>query len=317
MGKTTRTIRIALTAGDPLGIGPEVIAGSLGSLPSDVEVTIYGDPAQFPGNQLPANARVVPIHSPSPLPAKRGPNEEGGRASLAALDAAIEAIKAGKHDALVTAPISKEACVLAGGQSDGHTAMLARAFATETLMTFVWDEAEPVVALLTHHIPLRAVPAALTSDRVEIAVRRLVKGLASDFGKQRPHIGVLGLNPHAGEGGRLGTEEEDFVVPALIRLREAGFSVDGPLPGDATFAYRDRYDAILALYHDQGLAPVKALAFDRAVNVTFGLPFIRTSPAHGTAFGIAGRGEASPTSMQAAIHWAVRMARQRLGSSSR
>jgi len=278
--------------------------------------TVYGDPAQFPA-QLPGKARVVPIPAPMPLPTERGPTEQGGRAALAAIDAALTAIRRGDHDALVTGPISKAACVLAGGQSDGHTPLLGRAFNVEPLMTFVWDEHEPLVALLTHHIPLRAVPSALTSDRVERAVRLLTDRLALEFGKNEPRIGVLGLNPHAGESGRLGTEEEDFVVPALNRLRKAGLPVDGPLPGDAAFAIRHRYDALLALYHDQGLAPVKALAFDRAVNVTLGLPVVRTSPAHGTAFDIAGRGEASPDSMKAAIHWAVRLARHRLSAPRR
>ena len=159
MGTTTSKIRIAVTAGDPLGVGPEVTAAALDALPGGVEVTVYGDPAQFPDD-----AAVVPVPLTVPLPGTREPTEAGGRAALAAFDAATAAVRAGRHDALVTAPISKEACVLAGGQSDGHTAMLARAFACETLMTFVWDEAEPMVALLTHHIPLRAVPSALTSD---------------------------------------------------------------------------------------------------------------------------------------------------------
>jgi len=298
-----------------------VIATALASLPDDAEATIYGDPAHFP-----ENARVVPIHAPTPIPTPvstaggstargstaRGPTAEGGRAALDAIDAAVEAIQRGEHDALVTGPISKAACALAGGPGDGHTPMLGRAFGAETLMSFVWDEDEPVVALLTHHIPLRAVPSALTSDRVERAVRLLADALVRDFGKPEPRIGVLGLNPHAGEGGLLGTEEEDFVVPAISRLRAAGLDVDGPLPGDAAFAVRDRYDALLALYHDQGLAPVKALAFDRAVNVTLGLPVIRTSPAHGTAFDIAGTGQASPNSMIAAMRWTILLARRRI-----
>jgi len=281
-------------------------------VPDDAEVTIYGDPALFP-----EKVRVVPIPSPTPLPTVREPTEEGGRAALAAIDAAIAAVRAGEHDALVTGPISKQACVLAGGPGDGHTPLLGRAFGAEPLMTFVWDDDEPAVALLTHHIPLRAVPSALTSERVELAVQRLVKGLVGDFGTAQPRIGVLGLNPHAGEGGRIGTEEEDFVVPALERLRSAGFDVEGPLPGDAAFAHRQSYDGILALYHDQGLAPVKALAFDRAVNVTLGLPVVRTSPAHGTAFDIAGLGQASPDSMIAAIRWAIRFARRRDLDASR
>jgi 4-hydroxythreonine-4-phosphate dehydrogenase len=165
-----------------------------------------------------------------------------------------------------------------------------------------------VVALLTTHIPLRAVPSTLTSDRVERAVRLLDRALRASFGRTEPRIGVLGLNPHAGEGGRLGTEEADFVAPAVERLRSSGLLVDGPLPGDSAFAARRRYAGLLALYHDQGLAPVKALAFDRAVNVTLGLPAVRTSPCHGTAFDLAGRGLADPASMKAALRWAVRLA---------
>ena len=306
MGKTTRTIRIAITAGDPFGIGPEVIHGSLRRLSGDVQTTVYGDPALLPGIE-----GVVPVPAAGAAPSPRAPSAEGGRAALAAIDLAIAAIRRGEHDALVTGPISKEACVLAGGQGDGHTPLLARAFESEPLMTFVWDDDEPAVALVTHHIPLRAVPAALSSDRIERAARILDAALRRDFGHASPRIGVLGLNPHAGEHGRLGTEEEDFVVPALERLQAAGINAVGPLAGDSAFAQRHRYHAILALYHDQGLAPVKALAFDRAVNVTLGLPIVRTSPAHGTAFDIAGTGAASCDSMLAAIEMAVRLARRR------
>ncbi|MHC4952372.1 MAG: 4-hydroxythreonine-4-phosphate dehydrogenase PdxA [Planctomycetota bacterium] len=306
MGTATRKVRLAITAGDPFGIGPEVVRGALARLPGDCEATVFGDPALFPGVE-----RVSAVAPAGEPPEPRGPDARGGEAALLAIEAALAATGRGEHDALVTAPISKEACVLAGQTGDGHTPLLARAFGAQSLMTFVWDPAEPVVALLTHHIPLRAVASTLTSDLVERGVRILDASLRSDFGCATPKIGVLGLNPHAGEHGRLGTEEEDFVVPALERLREAGIDVEGPLPGDAAFAVRARYDALLALYHDQGLAPVKALAFDRAVNVTLGLPVVRTSPAHGTAFDIAGRGEASSDSMVAALEWAVRLARAR------
>lgn len=175
-------------------------------------------------------------------------------------------------------------------------------------MAFVWDDAEPVVALLTVHIPLRAVASSLTSGKVERAVRRLREALVTRFARPRARIGVLGVNPHAGEGGLLGTEEDDFLAPALDRLRAEGFDVAGPLPGDGAFATRHLYDALLAMYHDQALGPVKALAFDRAVNVTLGLPVIRTSPAHGTAFPLAGTGKADPSGMRAALHWAQRLA---------
>ena len=198
---------------------------------------------------------------------------------------------------------------LAGGAIDGHTPYLGAFFGAEPLMTFVWDEDEPLVALLTTHIPLRAVPATLTSAKVERAVRIVVDALQQRLGRPEPAIGVLGLNPHAGEAGLLGTEEIDFVAPAIERLCEAGLRVDGPLPGDTAFAIRHRYDALLALYHDQGLATVKALAFDRAVNLTLGLPVVRTSPCHGTAFDLVGTGSANPQSMLAAVEWAARLTR--------
>ena len=303
MGKETSTIRVAITAGDPFGIGPEVTRAAVAACPGDI--TIYGDPAQFPGSTVVA----VPVEGDRPEPA--GPSAAGGRAAMAALDRALAAVRDKRHDVLVTAPISKESCALAGvGGEGGHTPHLGRFFGVaEPLMCFVWDEAEPVVALLTTHIPLRAVPATLTSERVERAVRALAAGLERYMGKAAPRIGVCGLNPHAGEGGLMGTEESDFVAPALERLRAAGLAVAGPLPADTAFAVRERYDGILALYHDQGLAPVKALAFDRAVNLTLGLPIVRTSPAHGTAFDLAGTGRANPSSMIAAVRWATRLAR--------
>jgi 4-hydroxythreonine-4-phosphate dehydrogenase len=300
MGKTTHPLRIALTTGDPFGIGPEVaLAAALGC---EAEVTLYGDPTLCQGAD-----HVVAVPVEGEPPEQPGPSVAGGRAAMAALDRALADIDAGRQDALVTGPISKRSCAMAGGPLDGHTPYLGRHFGVEPLMAFVWDEAEPVVALLTAHIPLRAVPATLTSARVEAAVRVLHRALTGPFQRQGGRIGVLGLNPHAGEGGLLGTEESDFVAPALMRLRAEGVPVDGPLPGDAAFAMRKRYAGLLALYHDQGLGPVKALAFDRAVNVSLGLPIVRTSPAHGTAFPLAGTGLADPSSMQAALAWAVRL----------
>jgi 4-hydroxythreonine-4-phosphate dehydrogenase len=303
MAPTTHPVSIALTMGDPFGVGPEVARVALSG--TTAEVTVYGDPALFPGFP-----RVVPVPVEGERPARPGPSVAGGKASLRALDLALAAVKAGRHEALVTAPVSKESLALAEGPADGHTPYLGRAFGVEDpLMAFVWDDAEPVVALLTTHIPLRAVPSTLTGSKVERAVRRLRDALVARFRRPRARIAVLGLNPHAGEAGLLGTEEEDFIAPALDRLRAEGLDVLGPLPGDATFARRRDYDAILAMYHDQGLGPVKALAFDRAVNVTLGLPVIRTSPAHGTAFALAGTGKADASSMRAALRWAERLTR--------
>lgn len=309
MAPKTHPVRIALTMGDPFGIGPEVALAALSD--TTAEVTVYGDPALFPGI-----SRIVPVKVEGAWPARPGPSAAGGRASLKALDLALADVKAGAQGALVTAPVSKESLALAEGPADGHTPYLGRAFGIpDPLMAFVWDDMEPVVALLTTHIPLRAVPSTLTGAKVERAVRRLHEALVSRFGRPRARIGVLGLNPHAGEQGLLGTEEEDFLAPALDRLRAEGLHVTGPLPGDAAFAVRREYDAILAMYHDQGLGPVKALAFDRAVNVTLGLPVIRTSPAHGTAFGIAGTHAADPSSMRAALRWAERLTRAQLAGT--
>ncbi len=292
---TTPHIRLAVTTGDPFGIGPEVTRAALADAPDGVEFTVFGE--LEPGN----------------VPSVRAPSAEGGRAALSALDRALAAIKAGRHDALVTAPLSKESCALADGPVDGHTPYLGRFFdVADPLMAFAWDDAEPVVALLTQHIPLRAVCATLTSAKIEAAARRLVESLQRLWGCAKPRIGILGVNPHAGEAGLLGMEEADFVAPAIARLRAAGLAVEGPLPGDTAFAVRERYDGLLAMYHDQGLGPVKALAFRRAVNITLGLPIVRTSPAHGTAFDLAGKGEADPTSMKQAMYWAARLTRAAL-----
>jgi 4-hydroxythreonine-4-phosphate dehydrogenase len=303
MAQKTHPVTVALTMGDPFGIGPEVARAALED--TTAEVTVYGDPALFPGFP-----RVVPVPVDGERPARPGPSAAGGRASLRALDLALLAVREGRHEALVTAPVSKESLALADGPLEGHTPYLGRAFGVpDPLMAFVWDDTEPVVALLTTHIPLRAVASTLTGAKVDRAVRRLHDALVTRFGRPRARIGVLGVNPHAGEAGLLGTEEEDFVAPALDRLRAEGLPVAGPLPGDAAFATRRDYDAILAMYHDQGLGPVKALAFDRAVNVTLGLPVVRTSPAHGTAFGIAGTGKSDASSMKAALRWAERLTR--------
>jgi len=303
MGAQGRILRLAVTAGDPFGIGPEVSLRAAAGV--DAQVTFYGDPRGLAGAE---RVVAVPYEGEPPLPP--APSAAGGKAALAALERALADLKAGRQDALVTAPISKESCALAGGAADGHTPLLGRAFGVaEPLMAFAWDDDEPVVALLTTHIPLRAVPSTLTSDRVEAAVRLLHGSLTRAFGRTAPRIGVLGLNPHAGEGGLLGTEESDFVEPAVLRLRAEGLDVEGPLPADTAFARRRRFAGMLALYHDQGLAPVKALAFDRAVNITLGLPIVRTSPCHGTAFDIAGKGVADPSSMRAAVRWAIRLAR--------
>lgn len=220
-----------------------------------------------------------------------------------------------RADAIVTAPISKEAWALAGhGDFPGHTELLAARFnAPRAAMMF---EADPLrVILVTTHIPLSEVARAVTAERV-LDVIEMGHGACVGLGVEKPRIAVCGLNPHAGEQGLLGDDEQRVIVPAMERARAKGMDVAGPFPGDTVFnaAVRKRYDLVVAMYHDQGLIPVKLLAFDRAVNVTLGLPTVRTSPDHGTAFDIAGRNVADPGSMGAAIDLAIRLAGRVSGS---
>ncbi len=212
MGKATSRTRLAVTAGDPFGIGPEVALAAAQGL--DADITFYGDPEFLPGA-----ARVEAVLVTGERPKRPGPSAAGGRAALEALDRALEDIRAGRHDALVTAPLSKESCVLAGGSADGHTPILGRFFdVPDPLMAFVWDDREPVVALLTVHIPLRAVPASLTSERVEAAVRRLDGALRSLFGRAAPRIGSE-VPLHATAVGKLHLA----FAPGAVRTK-------GPLP---------------------------------------------------------------------------------------
>ena len=302
MDTTKKRTRIAVTAGDPFGIGPEVALAAAAQFP-DEAITLYGDP-----QQLAAHKNVVAVPVLGERTATPGPSAAGGAAALDALNQAMADLRDKKQDVLVTAPMSKESCALSGRVVDGHTGVLGRFFdVAEPLMAFVWDEAEPVVALLTVHVPLKSVAHSLTSAKVERAVRLLHESLATRFRRERARIGVLGLNPHAGERGLMGTEESDHIEPAIRRLRADGLDVVGPIPGDTAFVDRTRFDGLLAMYHDQALAPVKALGFHEAVNVTLGLPIVRTSPAHGTAFDIAGKNEANPASMTAAIRWALHL----------
>ena len=222
-----------------------------------------------------------------------------------------------RADAIVTAPISKEAWALAGhGEFPGHTELLAARF--NALRAAMMFEADPLrVILVTTHIPLVDVPRAVTAERV-LAVIEMGHGACVGLGVEKPRIAVCGLNPHAGEQGLLGDDEQRVIVPAMERARAKGIDVAGPFPGDTVFNAAvkkpPRYDMVVAMYHDQGLIPVKLLAFDRAVNVTLGLPTVRTSPDHGTAFDIAGRNVADPGSMGAAIDLAIRLAGRVSGS---
>lgn len=243
------------------------------------------------------------------------PSAEGGRASLAFVDAAIRAARRLTIDAIVTAPIHKTSWKLAGCRFPGHTELLADAMHCKRVtMAFVGGGLR--VALATAHIGLLDLRNELTIGTVFQPIDLLHDALTDWFGIERPRIAVAGLNPHAGENGRFGDEESRVIAPAMQMAVNAGIEVEGPFPADTLFVpkHRNRYDGIVAMYHDQGLIPVKMLAFDTAINVTLGLPVIRTSPDHGTAFDIAGSDQADPGSMKEAIRLACRLATRRKSS---
>jgi 4-hydroxythreonine-4-phosphate dehydrogenase len=294
--------RIALTVGDPAGIGPEIAhKASENRRVLDVcEPVLYGPPATEPfvAGELSAAA---------------------GRAAYDAICAAVRDAQAGVVEGIATATVNKLAFARAGLPWKGHTDLLAHLTDSARVAMMFWSEPLKVV-LATVHIPLADVPNALTAAVVEQVIDLAAAELPR-FGVARPRLAVAGLNPHAGEEGLLGTEDREVIRPAVERARSRGVDVDGPFPGDTVFvrAARGSFDAVIACYHDQGLIPVKLLAFGRAVNVTLGLPIVRTSVDHGTAFDIAGRGEADPSSMIEATVLAARLAgvRRRAGTIDR
>jgi 4-hydroxythreonine-4-phosphate dehydrogenase len=313
---------IAISLGDPSGIGPEIVARALAARP-DVAVVVYGDHGVLA--RAAAAAKVAApaaerIRAVTALPAQAivpgKPNDASARAQLAYLAAATDAALAGEVRALVTAPISKEWIARAGFQFPGHTEYLAaRAGVGEFAMMLAGPTLRVTVA--TTHVALRDVPRLLTVEGIASAIWLTAEALVRRFGIARPRLAVAGLNPHAGEAGRFGDEEARLVRPAIEQARARlaaagapfeGVIVQGPEVPDAVFrqAAAGGFDAVVALYHDQGLIPIKLLHFDDAVNVTLGLPFPRTSPDHGTAYDIAGAGTARPDSFLAALDLARR-----------
>jgi len=308
--------RLALTAGDPAGIGPEVVLKALASPDRPAAtVVVYGPMSVLlaravrlglpPPQDL--NARLVDV----PLDGAVEPGRTSAAAGRAAAQAVLRAVadaKRGQVDALVTAPLNKESLRAAGHPWPGHTEMLAEAAGTpDVAMMFVGGGLR--VALLTIHRPLRTVPDAVTPAEVR-RITRLVHRELARFGVRVPRIALCGLNPHAGEHGLLGHEEEEVLEPAIADLRREGLDVSGPFPADTLFvrARRGEFDAVIAGYHDQGLIPVKLAAFGHAVNVTLGLPFVRTSVDHGTGFDIVEKGIADATSLVEAMKVAVELA---------
>lgn len=309
--------------GDPAGIGPEVVIRALADAPPRAAVTVFGDAAwlariarrlrvsstRFPGPRV----RVAHCPDVSLTGIRRGrPSPRSGHAALMYVCCAVAAWERGELDALVTAPASKAAVQSAGHWFPGHTEWLARRLrARQVGMLFVGGGLR--VMLVTRHERLRDVPALITRKRLTAAITLCARALQRDFGLRRPRIAVAGLNPHAGESGALGTEERRVIAPTLRALKLPGVTLLGPLSPDAVFfdAVHCQYDAVVVMYHDQGLIPFKMVARDEGVNVTLGLPCIRTAPDHGTAFDIAPRFRANPGAMLAAIDLAIRLCERR------
>ena len=237
---------------------------------------------------------------------------ESAKSAIRSLECAVEDIKKGYIDVLVTAPINKKAMVREGFGYNGHTEYLENVFGVdEVAMLMVSDILK--IGVVTAHIPLKDVPSSITREKIVAKLQMMDRSLRRDFGIDAPRIAVLGLNPHCGDGGLLGGEEESIILPAVKQAQEAGIQAFGPYSPDGFFGLGNygRFDATLAMYHDQGLAPFKALAFERGVNFTAGLPIVRTSPDHGTAYEMAGRDEADPHSMMSAIYTAIDIYRNR------
>jgi 4-hydroxythreonine-4-phosphate dehydrogenase len=331
MSPPDKSPRIALTSGEPAGVGPELcLAVALQDLPA--ELVCLGDaqllaaraarlglvvtlcpwrgaaaaaPPRAPGTLQVLN---VPLATAS-VPGRPDPANAGY--VLAMLDRAIEGALGGEFAAIVTAPVHKGVIMDAGIEFTGHTEYLARrSGGARPVMLLTSGELR--VALATTHLPLREVSAALSTDSLCEVTEILARELTRRFGIREPRIAVCGLNPHAGEGGHLGDEEQRVIAPAIERLRARGLRVTGPLPADTAFVPRvlAGFDAVLAMYHDQGLPVVKHAGFERAVNVTLGLPLLRTAPDHGTALDLAGSGRADPASLAAAVRLAARLAAQ-------
>jgi len=307
------TPTIAVTTGEPAGIGPEIAAALLGRDWPGVRIVLVGDRAlleQRGGRPIPdENLLHVPLASPS-VAGQLDP--ANARYVLQLLDAAMDGCRAGRFDAMVTAPVHKGVINDAGVPFTGHTEYLAQATGARCpVMMLVGGGLR--VALATTHLPLAAVSAAITSERLAGVLTVLAADLRTKFGIATPRILVCGLNPHAGEGGHLGREERDVIEPTLLRLRAAGLQLTGPVPADTAFLPERLagHDAVLAMYHDQGLPVLKRAAFGAGVNVTLGLPIVRTSVDHGTALDLAGTGRGDPGSLLAAAQLAVELGRRR------
>jgi 4-hydroxythreonine-4-phosphate dehydrogenase len=328
------TLPLAVSLGDPAGIGPEVIAKAwerraAAAVPPffavgncDAVAAVWDGPIRAisdPAEALACFAEALPMFridgAGEIVPGR--PDADGARSTLDALELALGLTRSGAASGLVTGPVSKAQLYDVGFAHPGQTEFVAErcGLANElTAMMLVGPTLRTVP--VTIHMALRDVPGALSTDLIVAKGRTVARGLQRQFGIEHPRLAVAGLNPHAGENGALGREEIDIIVPAIDRLREEGFNITGPLAADTMFhaPMRATYDAALCMYHDQALVPLKALHFDEGVNITLGLPIVRTSPDHGTAFHLAGQGVADPGPMIAALKTAAACA-QRLAAA--
>lgn len=308
---------LAVSVGDPAGVGLEVALKAAKLFPEENFIFVGPENLIHSAAKRFATARFT-VEDAGDCPehllfcGKNSP--ECGEASHRAVVKAIELVRANKADALVTAPISKAAWHAAGHTDPGHTDLIEKLTGNRTVMAFQGEESSGQIlrtALATIHVPLRKVPDLITAESLTDAIDIILRDLKRFFGMSQPEIGLCGLNPHAGESGLLGTEESNVIRPVVEAFAAKGDRISGPWPADAIFQkhMRSRFDLILGMYHDQVLAPFKALCPRTGVNITFGTGLIRTSPDHGTAFDIAGAGKADPTSMQKAIETAITMVR--------
>jgi 4-hydroxythreonine-4-phosphate dehydrogenase len=324
---------IGITMGDPTGIGPEIIVKAL-SMKEPFQFCrpfVFGDKEVLSKTvemlglhtaieifetipeegYLPQRIFLFPLSQLRPDSLHFGkPNRECGRAMARYVEEAVKWVRHGTLDAITTCPINKEAINAAGYHFPGHTELLAHLVQSSSVaMMFLGSRWK--IVLVTTHLPLQEVPKSITSDRVLSIIRMTDEGLKKYFGISHPKIAVLGLNPHSGEEGLLGKEEQMEIIPAISMARAQGVMVEGPFPGDSFFDISRpiTFDAVISMYHDQGLIPVKMSDFREAVNFTLGLPFIRTSVGHGTAYDIAGKGLADPTNLIKAILTAANLSK--------
>ncbi|SNS81722.1 4-hydroxythreonine-4-phosphate dehydrogenase [Ekhidna lutea] len=324
---------IGITIGDINGIGPEVIIKSLedNRILKQFTPVIYGsgkvisyyrkglDKENFNYQQISSIDKVVHkkvnVLNVWDETVEINPgqaNEIGGKYAVLSLQKAVADLKEGQIDAIATAPLSKELVQSDDFKFPGHTEYLTQeAGEAESLMFLVHDTLR--VGVVTGHIPLNQVSEKVTKEKIVIKLQKMIKSLQKDFGIKKPKVAVLGLNPHAGENSLLGDEEEKVIIPAINEVKSGHHIVMGPFPADGFFGMKTykQYDGVLAMYHDQGLIPFKTLAFEEGINYTAGLPFVRTSPDHGTAFAIAGKNEADETSFRNALYLANDIIRQR------